>query len=162
SIADDDLRTQVSDIFAGIYDRSVKIAGGLNTPTIVERTTKDPRYAAQKNRAVPKKIGSQLYLYDCINCDKCVPVCPNDANFVYDIDPVDIVYQNFVVTNSGVGEIEGGRFKISKSHQLANFADFCNECGNCDVFCPEDGGPYIEKPRFFGTIETFEKHNTHD
>ena len=35
--------------------------------------------------------------------------------------------------------------------QIGNFADFCNDCGNCDVFCPEDGGPYVLKPRFFAT-----------
>jgi len=29
-----------------------------------------------------------------------------------------------------------GSLKFEKKHQLANFADFCNECGNCDVFCP--------------------------
>ena len=35
----------------------------------------------------------------------------------------------------------------STSHgRSANFADACNECGNCDVFCPEDGGPYLSKP----------------
>ena len=39
-----------------------------------------------------------------------------------------------------------------RSHQIGNFADFCNDCGNCDVFCPEDGGPYLVKPRFFGTL----------
>ncbi|MFI5214488.1 MAG: hypothetical protein ACHQU8_08120, partial [Gemmatimonadales bacterium] len=33
--------------------------------------------------------------------------------------------------------------------QFINFADFCNDCGNCDVFCPEDGGPYLLKPRVF-------------
>jgi ferredoxin len=162
SIPNNDLRACVSDVFAEIYDKVVNFAGGLNTPTIVDRTTKDPRYAAQKNRAVPKKIGSQLYLYDCINCDKCVPVCPNDANFVYEVDPVDVVYQNYLLGENRIEQVEGGRFKIAKSHQLANFADFCNECGNCDVFCPEDGGPYIEKPRFFGTVETYERHNTHD
>ena len=40
-----------------------------------------------------------------------------------------------------------------KSASIANFADFCNDCGNCDVFCPEDGGPYVLKPRFFGTVD---------
>jgi len=30
-----------------------------------------------------------------------------------------------------------------------HFADFCNDCGNCDVFCLEDGGPYLLKPRLF-------------
>ncbi|MCH7702449.1 MAG: hypothetical protein IID37_12260, partial [Planctomycetes bacterium] len=39
--------------------------------------------------------------------------------------------------------------------QIACYADFCNECGNCDTFCPEYGGPYIQKPSFFGTIESW-------
>ena len=42
---------------------------------------------------------------------------------------------------------------LAQRHQIGVFADFCNECGNCDVFCPEDGGPYVEKPRFHGTVE---------
>ena len=41
----------------------------------------------ERNKGVPRKIGSKLWLYDCINCDKCVPVCPNDANFVYETPP---------------------------------------------------------------------------
>ena len=52
----------------------------------------------------------------------------------------------------------GGVFQVAKTHQLANYADACNDCGNCDVFCPEDGGPYIEKPRFFGSLETYRKY----
>jgi putative selenate reductase len=51
---------------------------------------------------------------------------------------------------------------IEKKRQFANFADFCNECGNCDVFCPEDGGPYVIKPRFFGSREQWTKWKTHD
>jgi hypothetical protein len=35
--------------------------------------------------------------------------------------------------------------------QIANYADFCNECGNCDTFCPEYGGPYIKKPGFYSS-----------
>jgi putative selenate reductase len=45
---------------------------------------------------------------------------------------------------------------IEERHQIGNFADFCNDCGNCDVFCPEDGGPYAIKPRFFGTAAAWE------
>ena len=44
-----------------------------------------------------------------------------------------------------------------KSTQIAIFADACNECGNCDVFCPEDGGPYLEKPRFFGSVASWRR-----
>jgi putative selenate reductase len=38
---------------------------------------------------------------------------------------------------------------VAKARQIVNFADFCNDCGNCDVFCLEDGGPYLLKPRLF-------------
>ena len=24
-----------------------------------------------------------LVVFDCITCDKCLPVCPNDANFAF-------------------------------------------------------------------------------
>ena len=53
-------------------------------------------------------------------------------------------------------------FYIEQSHQLANFADFCNECGNCDTFCPEYGGPFIEKPAFFATRASYEGRPKHD
>ena len=49
------------------------------------------------------------------------------------------------------------QIEFEKKYQIANFADFCNECGNCDIFCPEDGGPYLLKPRFFGTKESYNK-----
>jgi putative selenate reductase len=55
-----------------------------------------------------------------------------------------------------------GVFEVNKQHQIANFQDFCNECGNCDTFCPEDGGPYIEKPRFFGSLDTFAARKDRD
>jgi putative selenate reductase len=38
---------------------------------------------------------------------------------------------------------------LEETHQIAIFDGFCNDCGNCDVFCPEDGGPNLSKPRFF-------------
>ena len=67
----------------------VDAAGLLNTPILVAEATANPRYAWERNKGVPRKIGSKLWLYDCINCDKCVPVCPNDANFVYETRAVD-------------------------------------------------------------------------
>jgi ferredoxin-like protein FixX len=64
-------------------------------------------------------------------------------------------FERFVVRGGTVATVPGGRFVAGKAHQIANFQDFCNECGNCDVFCPEDGGPYIEKPRLFGSLESW-------
>ena len=132
----------------------VEKAGG-DTAAIVARATADPRYHAEQNANPPRKIGSFLVLFDCINCDKCIPVCPNDANFSYEVVPVRVPYDHFVMRGGVVDRVPAGVFEIAKHHQIANFQDFCNECGNCDVFCPEDGGPYIEKPRFFGSLDAF-------
>jgi putative selenate reductase len=142
-----------------LEQRLVDAAGVLNTPVLVEQATADPRYGAARNTAVPRKVGSKLWLYDCINCDKCVPVCPNDANFVYEGSAVEIRYEDVEIDAKGaVRSLPGGVFKVEKGHQLANFADCCNDCGNCDVFCPEDGGPYVEKPRFFSSLASYGKH----
>ncbi len=132
----------------------VRLAGG-DTAAIVARATADPRYRAERNAVPPRKIGSRLVLFDCINCDKCIPVCPNDANFSYEVAPLRVPYDHFVARGGTVERVPAGVFEVKKAHQIANFQDFCNECGNCDVFCPEDGGPYIEKPRFFGSHHAF-------
>ena len=105
-----------------------------NTEVYVERATGDARYRAANHRKVPKKIGRRLKLFDCLTCDKCIPVCPNDANFTFRMPATPEV-------------------PLSEVRQIANFADFCNDCGNCDIFCPEDGGPYLLKPRLFVSRE---------
>ena len=133
------------------YDHAAAILS--NTSDLLTKSIENPRYHAQSNQKAPRKIGSHLRLWDCINCDKCIPVCPNDANFYFEIEPVEILYNNIKIVEDGWIETEGGVLKIEESHQIATFADACNECGNCDVFCPEDGGPYIEKPRFFGSLD---------
>lgn len=122
-----------------------------NTEIYVERATADPRYAQAANRRTPRKIGRHLQLFDCIACDKCIPVCPNDANFTFVLprNPIPIVK----VRRDGTRWrwTTEGAVTIDERHQIGNFADFCNDCGNCDVFCPEDGGPYLLKPRVFGS-----------
>ena len=154
-----DLAAALETEIAALPQRLVDAAGLLNTSILVQQATEDPRYSWSRNKVVPRKIGSKLWLYDCINCDKCIPDCPNDANFAYEIEPHEAPYANYeLLPGGGSRSIPGGVFKVSKAHQLANYADACNECGNCDVFCPEDGGPYIEKPRFFGSLESFSKY----
>jgi putative selenate reductase len=153
------LASKLDAVVAGVGERMVEAAGMLNTPSIVKKATEDPRYAFVNNKAVPRKIGSKLWLYDCINCDKCVPDCPNDANFIYDTEAAEVPYTNYEISEKGhLLATPGGVFKIGKTHQLANYADACNDCGNCDVFCPEDGGPQIEKPRFFSSFASYRKY----
>ena len=127
-----------------------------NTLQYVNAVNSNPRYGLEKNSKLPKKIGRTLQLFDCISCDKCVPVCPNDANFVFEPleEKVRRVELRWGAEGSWVLE-DLGELALAEGHQLANFADFCNECGNCDVFCPEDGGPYVLKPRFFGSEEAW-------
>ncbi|HEY3392855.1 MAG TPA: 4Fe-4S dicluster domain-containing protein [Lacipirellulaceae bacterium] len=133
-------------------------AGFLNTRLIVAETQADPRYRGDQNRAIPKKIDSHLVTFDCITCDKCIPVCPNDANFSYHTGKVRITYRNIEVRSDGsiapVGDEK--TFALEKADQIANFADYCNYCGNCDTFCPEYDGPYLKKPNFFGSRRAFE------
>jgi len=101
-----------------------------NTDHYVRGLIADPRYHAESHRKGPRKIGRLLKFFDCVTCNKCIPVCPNDANF-------------------SVAMPATPQVPVTKARQIVNFADFCNDCGNCDVFCLEDGGPYILKPRLF-------------
>ena len=103
-----------------------------------------------------------LELFDCLTCDKCIPVCPNDANFMLSIPPEQVPVKTLTFEDGSWSVEESGKLVLDKKHQIANFADFCNECGNCDIFCPEDGGPYVLKPRFFGSRESFREFSNHD
>ena len=134
----------------------------LNTQTYAENATLDQRYALVKNSKPPTKVGSMLELFDCLTCDKCIPVCPNDANFMLSIPPEQVPVKTLTFQDGSWSVEESGKLVLEKKHQIANFADFCNECGNCDIFCPEDGGPYVLKPRFFGSRESFREFSNHD
>ena len=128
-----------------------------NTSIVAEITRNDPRYRAAANGKTPKRIESHLVVFDCITCDKCLPVCPNAANFTYPTPLVAFDYHDVLVAPDGSWRWADGtrRFEITRPMQIACYADFCNECGNCDTFCPEYGGPYIEKPSFFGSRESW-------
>ncbi len=127
-------------------------------------TQVDPRYRAAQNRAVPKKIDSHLVTFDCITCDKCIPVCPNDANFSYHTGEVKLTYRDIEVHPDGSVVSVGNEkiFELQMADQIANFADYCNQCGNCDTFCPEYDGPYLKKPNFFGSRRAFDAGAPHD
>jgi putative selenate reductase len=139
-------------------------AGFLNTPLVVAETQSDTRYRSAQNRAVPKKIASHLVTFDCITCDKCIPVCPNDANFAYHTGELHLTYRDIEVRPDG-SMVEIGdqkEFVLKKADQIANFADYCNHCGNCDTFCPEYDGPYLKKPNFYGSRQAFDAGAPHD
>ncbi|MEN8144447.1 MAG: 4Fe-4S dicluster domain-containing protein [Gemmatimonadota bacterium] len=117
---------------------ATRIAGRLNGRDIVPSLAEDPRYHASTNAKPPRQIDSVLKLYDCINCDLCIHACPNDAIFSYEADLI---------------EVEG--LTIRESHQLAVFEGACNECSNCETYCPESGAPFVEKEIVFLTLAAF-------
>ncbi len=133
-----------------------------NTALIAEETRRDPRYAWARNSKAPNKIDSHLYCFDCISCDKCLPVCPNDANFIFTTEPVSFTYRDYVLSRGAFLPGESHTFSLTQDHQIANFADACNECGNCDTFCPEYGAPFLEKPAFFGSEAAWGARPSHD
>jgi putative selenate reductase len=124
-----------------------------NTERYVERLAGEERYHATSHRRPPRKIGRRLRLFDCISCDKCIPVCPNDANFTFVLERVPIPRVRLRRRDGAWTAVREGSLEVTEPHQIGNFADFCNDCGNCDVFCPEDGGPYNLKPRLFVSAE---------
>jgi putative selenate reductase len=145
-----------------IFEKWLSEVKLLNTKTYVDEVTKQARYTLEKNSNPPRKVGTTLELFDCLTCDKCIPVCPNDANFVLKIPQGETEILEFENNKSGWSVKAKNSLKLEKKYQIANFADFCNECGNCDIFCPEDGGPFLLKPRFFGSLETFQEFSHRD
>lgn len=85
----------------------------------------------------------------CLLCDElcniCTTVCPNLALFSYEISPFFAEYKN-----------ADFKFEISQSPQILHIADWCNQCGNCNTFCPTSGAPYMEKPHLHLSRESFE------
>jgi putative selenate reductase len=132
------------------FDAWISAARLKNTEIYAARVLTDPRYRALENSLSPFKTGNRLALFDCLTCDKCIPLCPNNANFSMPIGPTRLPIRHLLQAN-GLWLLESaGDLVLDKPRQIATFADACNECGNCDVMCPEDGGPYLTKPLFFG------------
>lgn len=97
----------------------------------------------------------------CLQCDEicniCTTVCPNFANYSYEIQPLSYYLQKAIKnTNGEIELINEGFFEITQKYQILNIANFCNECGNCNTFCPTNSAPYKEKPKFWLTKSSFE------
>jgi putative selenate reductase len=141
-----------------LYLRMIELAAARNVPAVAARASDDVRFAAGGAAAgavALGKLGSHLSLWDCVSCDRCVPACPNAANFVYDVEPQDILCAAYAWRGGTLEPSESARFVVRRQHQLAHFADLCDDCGNCDWVCPEDGSPTLDKPRFFASLESW-------
>ncbi|MDZ7765969.1 MAG: putative selenate reductase subunit YgfK [Melioribacteraceae bacterium] len=97
----------------------------------------------------------------CLYCDEicniCVSVCPNLANVYYEIVPFKKKYPQINFENGDYKVAGWDEFEVNQKYQIININDFCNECGNCDTFCPTSGAPYKVKPKFALSKESFDE-----
>src|SRR5271157_693343 len=95
----------------------------------------------------------------CLQCDElcwvCVTVCPNRANVGFTIEPREFKIQQVNRTGGRVEISDLDSCRIEQKPQVLNIGDYCNECGNCATFCPTSGAPYIDKPKFHVTAQSF-------
>ena len=98
---------------------------------LFDKEQRKKRIAAQKGNIFSLTQISNLESTRCLECNficnKCVDVCPNRANILITID--------------------GDYFK--DVNQILHIDWMCNECGNCETFCPHAGSPYKDKITLF-------------
>lgn len=135
---------------------ATRIAGRLNGRDLVPELADDPRYRSEANAKEPHRIDSRLALYDCINCDLCIAACPNDAVFAYTVAPVETITERLSgAAGDGLTREPGRGFALRDAHQIAVYEGACNDCSNCEVYCPEEGAPFRIKERLFPSQQAF-------
>lgn len=94
-----------------------------------EKAKTDSHY---KNKGNGRILEDKLETFDCLkSCGICVDVCPNRANMRV--------------------AVEG----LSANYQIIHIENMCNECGNCHMFCPKGGFPYLKKTTIFRDLEEY-------
>jgi putative selenate reductase len=94
-----------------------------------------------------------LYCEDL--CNICIGVCPNFSNVSFNAEKTEIPIWQVNKNGDDLAIKKVDSFIIKQGNQIFNIGDFCNECGNCDTFCPTSGAPYKTKPHFYLTEESF-------
>lgn len=122
-----------------------------------ELQDENPNFSSKviHNAEEAQKEASRCLLCDEI-CDICVTVCPNLANQAYDTPKISMELEKIVVGPHGHRIEKDKTFSITQTHQTYNIGEFCNECGNCNTFCPTSGAPYKDKPKVWLKKENFD------
>ncbi|TVQ19147.1 MAG: putative selenate reductase subunit YgfK [Bacteroidetes bacterium] len=133
-----------------LVKKAMRVLSNL-TPT--SHNTNQPAIGSD---AAAKQEADRCLLCDEI-CNICVTVCPNFANQGYEVEPVSYALQKALQDVEGNVSLEEDQtFSITQKHQIYNLADFCNECGNCNTFCPTMGAPYQDKPKIHMSDESWD------
>jgi putative selenate reductase len=95
----------------------------------------------------------------CLQCDDvcniCIGVCPNFANISFQTESENIPIYKIENRNGEFNPFVDDKFIVEPNPQIFNIGDFCNECGNCNTFCPTNDAPYLTKPKFYLTSNSF-------
>ncbi|MBT3979907.1 MAG: hypothetical protein HOE90_01060 [Bacteriovoracaceae bacterium] len=142
---------------AGSSSEDLAEAGLINATRVCKTLEDNDYYHFEKNKKDPRKTDVELELFDCLSCNICIPVCPNGANFYLPIGEVSEKRYTLINDQGKISFDEGAEFILHKKIQIGNIVEFCNSCSNCDTFCPELGGPYIVKPKFFLMEKLFDE-----
>ena len=123
-------------IVKAIADAKLACEAILNKTIGTDRpseTTDEKIYAKKGNLQEPEKgLNPDKRCLACDHiCENCCDVCPNRANFAIKVPGVEM-------------------------HQIIHVDYMCNECGNCETFCPYDSAPYKEKFTLFHRAEEME------
>lgn len=87
---------------------------------------KTPAMREKQNNLLSFDENVKVAVHCKVTCGICADVCPNRANIV---------------------TVENGE-KV-----LLHIDDYCNECGNCYLFCPDKCTPYKDRITLFGSVE---------
>ena len=132
---------------------------GISLPEIEieQRISFDLVHPVLDEDAAVKEAQRCLYCNDI--CNICVSVCPNFANIGFKVDTANIPI--YIVSKNGekVTIKTERNFSVKQSNQIITIGNFCNECGNCNTFCPTNGAPYKTKPMFYLTETSFDQEN---
>ena len=94
-------------------------------------------YHLDGNSKLPRAVDNDLEMFGCVACNLCVTVCPNDA----------------FTSIKSLAESKAAGMESRQQYLL--FSELCNECGNCMVFCPENGDPAQIKPRLYTDVQLY-------
>ena len=123
-------------IVKAIADAKLACEAILNKTIGTDRpseTTDEKIYGKKGNLQEPAKgLNPDKRCLACDHiCENCCDVCPNRANFAIKVPGVEM-------------------------HQIIHVDYMCNECGNCETFCPYNSAPYKEKFTLFHRAEEME------
>ncbi len=137
-----------------VQDLLIKKAKRGTSPLMVANKKIDEQVPVINTQAEAMSEASRCLLCHKI-CNVCVSVCPNFANYSYQLPTRSIALQKAEKKGDEIVLSFDKHFEVKQDHQIAHLADFCNECGNCNTFCPSNSAPYKEKPHFFLSIKSF-------